>query len=218
MVLLLADTLDVPLRERNALLLAAGFAPMFRESTLDDRELVPVRTAIDAILKQQEPFPAVVMNRHWDIVATNGAATRFFSMLLDGRTPHGAGNILRLMFHPDGLRPFVENWEAVAQTLIRRVHREALGGTLDDAGQELLSEVLELSRRPEAVAYAGSRNAAGPRCAGEFRASRTNLQLLLGRYGAWDAAGHHASRIARRVLLPNGRCNWRRCSDAIRCS
>ena len=142
MVLLLAETLDVPLRERNALLLAAGFAPMFRESTLDDRELVPVRTAIDAILKQQEPFPAVVMNRHWDIVATNGAATRFFSMLLDGRAPHGAGNILRLMFHPDGLRPFVKNWEAVAQTLIRRVHREALGGTLDDTGQKLLSEVL----------------------------------------------------------------------------
>ena len=105
MVLLLADALAVPLRERNALLLAAGFAPMFRESTLDDRELAPVRTAIDAILKQQEPYPAVVMNRHWDIVANNTAATRFFGMLLDGRTPEGAGNILRLMFHPEGLRP-----------------------------------------------------------------------------------------------------------------
>ena len=96
MVLLLADALAVPLRERNALLLAAGFAPMFRESTLDDRELVSVRTAIHAILKQQEPYPAVVMNRHWDILANNTAATRFFGMLLDGRTPKGAGNILRL--------------------------------------------------------------------------------------------------------------------------
>jgi transcriptional regulator with XRE-family HTH domain len=149
MVLRLADTLDVPLRERNALLLAAGFAPVFRESTLDDRELEPVRTAIAAILKQQEPFPAVVMNRHWDIVATNRAASRFFSWLLSGRTPQGAGNILRLMFHPDGLRPFVENWEAVAQSLVRRVHREALGGALDDTGRELLEEVLHYPGVPK---------------------------------------------------------------------
>ena len=143
MVLLLADVLAVPLRERNALLLAAGFAPMFRESTLDERELAPVRTAIQAILKQQEPYPAVVMNRHWEILASNGAATRFFGMLLDGRAPQGAGNILRLMFHPDGLRPFVDNWEAVAQALVRRVHREAVGGALDETARALLAEVLD---------------------------------------------------------------------------
>jgi len=148
MVLLLADTLAVPLRERNAFLLAAGFAPMFRESSLDDPDLAPVRTAIDAILKQQEPYPAVVMNRHWDIVATNGAAARFFGMLLDGRTPAGADNVLRLMFHPDGLRPFVENWETVAQALIRRVHREAVGGALDDTGRRLLSEILNYAGVP----------------------------------------------------------------------
>ena len=74
------------------------------------------------------------MNRHWDILASNGAATRFFGMLLDGRTPQGAGNILRLMFHPDGLRPCVDNWEAAAQALVRRVHREAVGGALDETG------------------------------------------------------------------------------------
>jgi MmyB-like transcription regulator ligand binding domain len=142
MVLRLADTLTVPLRERNALLLAAGFAPMYQESALDDRELAPVRAAIDAILKQQEPYPAVVMNRRWDILAANGAATRFFDMLLDGRTPQGAGNVLRLMFDPDGLRPCVENWEAVAHSLIRRVHREAVGGALDAEGRALLEEVL----------------------------------------------------------------------------
>jgi hypothetical protein len=109
---------------------------------LDGPELAPVRTAIDAILRQQEPYPAVVMNRHWDIVSTNGAASRFFGMLLGHRPRVGAGNVLRLMFHPDGLRPFVENWEAVAQALVRRVHREAIGGALDGEGRELLSEVL----------------------------------------------------------------------------
>ena len=149
MVLLLADTLAVPLRERNALLLAAGFAPVFRESTLDDDELGAVRTAIDAILKQQEPYPAVVMNRHWDILSSNHAASRFFSMLLDGRTPPDAGNVLRLMFHPDGLRPVVENWEAVACALVRRVHREAVGGALDEAGRALLAEVLDYPGVPQ---------------------------------------------------------------------
>jgi transcriptional regulator with XRE-family HTH domain len=142
MVLLLTDALAVPLRERNAFLLAAGFAPMFPESALDAPELAPVRTAIDAILKQQEPYPAIVMNRRWDIVATNRAATRFFGMLLDGRTPPGANNVLRLMFHPDGLRRSVDNWDAVAHALVLRVHREAVGGALGDTGRQLLSEIL----------------------------------------------------------------------------
>ena len=74
MVLHLATVLDVPLRERNSLLLAAGYAPLYRESTLDAPEIRAVRTALDAILAKQEPYPAVVMNRHWDIVATNAAA------------------------------------------------------------------------------------------------------------------------------------------------
>jgi transcriptional regulator with XRE-family HTH domain len=143
MVLLLADALAVPLRERNALLLAAGFAPMFRESTLDDPELAPVRTAIEAILAKQEPYPAVVMNRHWNIVATNRAAATFFGMLLAGRTLPGPDNVLRLMFHPEGLRPAVENWDLVAHALIHRVHREAVGGALDDTGRQLLSEILD---------------------------------------------------------------------------
>ena len=142
MVLHLADTLAVPLRDRNALLLAAGFAPMFQESTLDGSELAPVRTAIQAILNQQEPYPAVVMNRHWDIVETNRAAARFFGLLLGARTPPDSGNVLRLMFHPEGLRPCVQQWETVAQALVRRVHREAIGGTLDEAGRQLLAEIL----------------------------------------------------------------------------
>lgn len=148
MVLLLAQTMAVPLRERNALLLAAGFAPVFRESALDQHELAPVRGAIDAILQQQEPYPAVVMNRHWDILATNQAAARFFGMLLEGRTPPSATNVLRLMFHPDGLRPLVENWEAVAASLVQRAHREALGGALDERGKALLAEVLSYAGVP----------------------------------------------------------------------
>jgi len=142
MVLLLATALDVPLRERNALLLAAGFAPIYREASLDAPEIAPVRSALDAILRQQEPFPAVVMNRHWDILATNKAASRFFGFLL-GETGGGEpANVVRLMFSPQGLRPFVMNWESAAEALVRRVHREAVGGLPDEVTAELLAEVL----------------------------------------------------------------------------
>jgi transcriptional regulator with XRE-family HTH domain len=142
MVLLLAGVLDVPLRERNSLLLAAGFAPVYPESRLDAPDLAAVRGALDAILRQQEPFPAVVMNRHWDLVRTNQAATRFFGLLLGARRVAEPANVLRMMFHPDGLRPFVANWDAVAESLVRRVHREAIGGVPDETTRKLLAELL----------------------------------------------------------------------------
>lgn len=142
MVLLLAGVLDVPLRERNALLLAAGFAPLYPETRLDAPELAAVRGALDAILRQQEPFPAVVMNRAWDIVSTNRAAARFFGFLLGDRPADPQPNVLRMMLRPGGARDLVTNWPAVAETLIRRVHREAVGGVEDERTQALLAELL----------------------------------------------------------------------------
>jgi transcriptional regulator with XRE-family HTH domain len=151
MVLLLAETLRVPLRERNALLLAAGFAPMFVESSLDDPSLAAVRSAVNAILRQQEPYPAVVMNRRWNVVETNNAAAQFFARALHGREPgDAASNVLRLMFHPDGLRPSVANWEAVGPSLIQRVHREAAGGVVDAETHALVEEVLGYTGVPKA--------------------------------------------------------------------
>jgi transcriptional regulator with XRE-family HTH domain len=142
MVMLLSGVLDVPLRERNALLLAAGFAPLYAETPLDAPELSAVRIALLAILRQQEPFPAVVMNRRWDIARTNDAAQRFFGLLLGQRATSEPANVVRLMFDSRGLRPFVTNWEAVAEALIQRVHREAVGGATDATAAELLAEVL----------------------------------------------------------------------------
>jgi transcriptional regulator with XRE-family HTH domain len=142
MVLLLATALDVPLRERNALLLAAGFAPVYKETNLDAPELGPVRVALDAILRQQEPFPAVVMNRHWDILTTNDAARRFFTMLLGAERAAGPANLIRMMFDPAGVRPYVANWESTAEALIQRIYRESIGGIKDDTTAALLEEVL----------------------------------------------------------------------------
>jgi transcriptional regulator with XRE-family HTH domain len=151
MVLKLAKALDVPLRERNALLLAAGFAPLYSESKLDAPALAAVRGALDAILRQQEPFPALVMNRQWDVMQTNDAAKRFFALLLDKRRPAAAGNVLRMMFHPNAVRPFVKNWSDVAEALVQRVRREAIGGVPDAATQALLAEVLAYPGVPQSL-------------------------------------------------------------------
>jgi transcriptional regulator with XRE-family HTH domain len=140
MVLLLAGVLDVPLRERNALLLAAGYAPVYRETGLQAPEMEHARTAVAMILAHQEPHPAVVMDRHWNILSSNAAAGRFFSRLI--APTEGAANIVRLMFDPAGLRPFVANWESAAEALVQRIHREALGGAPDAETTRLLEEVL----------------------------------------------------------------------------
>jgi transcriptional regulator with XRE-family HTH domain len=143
MVLLLTEALRVPLRERNALLLAAGYAPIFVESSLDDPALAAVRAAVHAILRQQEPYPAVVMNRRWDIVGANEAAVWFFGRATQGRAAvGGTPNVLRQMFHPDGLRPAVKNWDVVGPALIQRIHREASGGVVDSATRALIEELL----------------------------------------------------------------------------
>lgn len=115
---------------------------MDREADWSAAELAPARLAVDSILRHQEPYPAVVMNRHWDIVATNAAASRVFARFLAAPDQPPPLNVVRLMFSPTGLRPSVRNWEAVAEALVRRVHREAVGGAPDAATAALLQEVL----------------------------------------------------------------------------
>ena len=115
---------------------------MYREANLDAPELGAVRAALDAILRQQEPFPAVVMNRSWDILTSNAAASRFFGFLLDQAPSPEPANVIRMMFDPQRLRPFVVSWETVAEALIRRIYREAVGGAPDEQTVKLLDEVL----------------------------------------------------------------------------
>ena len=139
LILRLSRALDVPLRERNQLLLAAGYAPHYRETGLDAPALAQVQTALQRMLNQQEPYPAVVMDRHWDITDANEAATALFTRLLDGPPPTPA-NVVRLMFGP--LRPHVANFDLTGEALIARVHREAVGGIPDPRTTNLLDEVL----------------------------------------------------------------------------
>lgn len=138
MLITLSQSLDIPLRERNALLLASGYAPVYQESALDAPEMAAVATAVGRMLKQHEPHPALVMDRYWNVLKTNDAAPRFFGGYIDLALWPRPRNLLRLMFDPDGLRPFIEGWEAVAAGLLERVHREAIGHVLDEKTMALL--------------------------------------------------------------------------------
>lgn len=147
-VLRLSSALDVPLRHQNVLLAAGGFAPIFRSSGLDDRDLAPVRQAIDFMLRQHEPYPALVVDRQWNVLMSNTGAGRLTAFLLgpERAAAMGAGrrplNLLRMLFDPDGLRPLVANWDEVATILLRRLEHEAALG-LDQAAA-LLRELQAL--------------------------------------------------------------------------
>ena len=138
----IAQALDIPLRDRNNLLLAAGYAPMFSESPWDSAEMMSVTNALKRMLRQHEPFPAVVMDRYWNVLMTNESAPRFFGRFLDMDARQGPRNILHLMFDPLGMRPFVANWPDVARSLFERVYRESIGRVVDDRTRALLSELL----------------------------------------------------------------------------
>jgi transcriptional regulator with XRE-family HTH domain len=137
LVALLAGALDMPMRDRNALLVVAGYAPGYRETPLSDPQMALMRRAIEFILGQQEPYPAFVVNRHWDVLMANQGLLRVFDWLRDGVQPHG--NIMRQVFDPADMRPFVENWEEVAGDLIGHLHHEA---ATDKTSRALLEEVL----------------------------------------------------------------------------
>lgn len=128
MVLHLCETLDVPLRERNTGLIAAGFAPVFRASGMDDPQMSQVMGAVRMMLNAHEPFPALALDRAWNIKMSNRPFEAMIAMLgadiwtrVGGESP----NLMRLFFHPEGLRPSVANWSAVGPLVWQRAQREA---------------------------------------------------------------------------------------------
>lgn len=141
MISKLANALAMPLREHNALLMAAGYAPRYAETSLATQELAPARRAIEFILKQQEPYPAFVMDRYWNVLMTNSALPRIFGKVR-GRAPlHG--NILHQIFDPNDMRPVVANWDDVASDVIRHLHHQIAAAPSDTKARSLLDEVLK---------------------------------------------------------------------------
>jgi len=143
MVLMLARVLDVPLRDRNDLLMAAGYAAMYRATDLDAPALEQARRALDFMLRQQEPYPAIVVDRCWTLLKANNGAVRLVETFADSSAANEwGGNAMRLMFHPRGLRPHIVNWEAMAAALIQWLHRDVLSGIGGADTRSLLEELL----------------------------------------------------------------------------
>jgi transcriptional regulator with XRE-family HTH domain len=125
MVMQLAEHLDVPLRDRNGLLLAAGYAPAYGQRGLDEPEMGPVRDAIERVLRGHEPYPAVVVDRHWGLVAGNAAVP----LLTAGVAEHllePPVNVLRLSLHPEGMAPRIVNLGEWRAHLLDRLGRQAV--------------------------------------------------------------------------------------------
>ena len=143
MVLLLSRVLERPLRGRNEMPTAAGFAPVYRETGLDAPEMAQVKQALGFMLRQQEPCPAMVLDRHWNILMTNDAMGRVMGLFLDPKAAASLGpaNAMRLSYHPQGLRPYIVNWEATAAAFIQWLHRDFLR-TGDAETKQLLDELL----------------------------------------------------------------------------
>jgi|SRR5919109_2286403 transcriptional regulator with XRE-family HTH domain len=140
LLLSLAEQLEIPLREQNALLLAAGYAPVFGETPLETEEMTPVRRALDAILVGHEPYPAVIVDHQWEIVASNKPARMFLERVSEELTAPPA-NALRITLHPDGMAPRILNFAEWSAHLLTRLHRQALLSQ-DPALAELERELL----------------------------------------------------------------------------
>jgi len=141
-LLQLAATLDVPLRDRNALLLAAGYAPIYMDAAWDAPEMDLITGVLKRMLRQHEPFPALVMDRYWNVLLTNDATSRFFGTFIDLEKHPRPRNILRLIFDPEALRPFIRNWSEIASSLIERIRREVTGRVVDDQTKALIASLL----------------------------------------------------------------------------
>jgi len=139
MVLRLSEALNLPFRERNAFLNTGGFAPRYSETPLDDEAMAQIRMAITLLLKNHEPYPAFVMDPRWNVVNSNAAFLRLLTSLgLHTELPF---NLLCVLFDPEKLRPFIDDWDTVGGTLIARVQKEFMQSG-DPALQSVIEEVL----------------------------------------------------------------------------
>jgi transcriptional regulator with XRE-family HTH domain len=142
MVQLLGSALDLPLEERNALHVAAGFVPPYGDRGLAAENLQPVRQALDFILRQQEPYPGIVIDGRWDVRIRNQASRRLFKAFHQSYEMEAdiAENAMHVVFHPKGLRQFIVNWDEFAGQMIQILHREvAQGGRV---AAQLLDEIM----------------------------------------------------------------------------
>jgi transcriptional regulator with XRE-family HTH domain len=171
MVLHLAERLAVPLRERNALLVAAGYAPVFPQRPLGDVALAPARRAVDLVLKGHEPYPALAVDRHWTLIAANGAVPPLLAGA-DAELLRPPVNVLRLSLHPRGLSTRIANYGEWRAHLLARLSQQ-IDATADATLTALRDELRAYAPPP------GMR-AGPPPGAGDYGGVAVPFQLILG--------------------------------------
>jgi transcriptional regulator with XRE-family HTH domain len=150
MIMRLAATMNLPLRQQNALMLAAGYAPIWRERDLSAPDLAVVNSALDYMLAQHEPYPAFVIDRCWNLLRANRGArslTEFLTGATSPTTPSEPINLAVALLAPDGLRPFIVNWPEVALYFIRGLEADAHADGMPETA-ELLNQLLALPDVP----------------------------------------------------------------------
>jgi transcriptional regulator with XRE-family HTH domain len=176
MIELIASALNVPLREHNALLVAAGYAPVWRETDLGAPELGEVRQALKYILTQQEPYPAVVVDRRWNLLMANDGAAGLVDFLVGPVAPGAEVNLADALVAPDILRPFLLNWKDVAGYFIRSVEADAAADGTDETAA--LLKRLTAYDGVRAVVVAPPVNPSAPVLAMHFQKGDTSLRLF----------------------------------------
>jgi transcriptional regulator with XRE-family HTH domain len=163
MVVHLAQVLRVPLRERNDLLVAAGFAPLYPERALDGTGMAAIRQALETTLRHHEPFPALVVDRQWNVVMHNAAVDRLVGLLGPPARvwkkvdPSGRRNLMRLTLHPQGLQPLVVDWPGTATALLTRLQAEVQANPANTGLRQLLADLRTLPGVPSTGQPAGAR-------------------------------------------------------------
>jgi transcriptional regulator with XRE-family HTH domain len=136
----IAGVFDMPLRERNALLLAAGYAPEYPEQEWETPALERMRQAVELILAHQEPYPAFVLDRQWNVLMTNAAAMRVNRLLMEGRQSRHH-NLLHQVFDPADFRGVIVNWPEVAEKFLHHLHAQIAAAPTDPMPRRLLDEI-----------------------------------------------------------------------------
>jgi transcriptional regulator with XRE-family HTH domain len=176
MVIGLAAALNVSLRQQNAFLQSAGYAAVWREGRLGAPELAQVDAALDHILAQQEPFPAFVVDRHWNLTRANGGAVRLVEFVL-GAVPAGPVNLADALLSPSVMRPYVVNWKEVALHFIRGVQADAIADASPEASA-LLARLLSYEGMRELSHSAALEEAPRPLLPIHLRKGETSLRVF----------------------------------------
>jgi transcriptional regulator with XRE-family HTH domain len=176
MVLSLAAALNVTLRQQNAFLVSAGYAAIWREGKIGEPELAQVDGALDYILAQQEPFPAFVVDRHWNLKRANGGAARLVEFIL-GAVPEGAVNLADALLSPAAMRPCIVNWKEVALHFIRGVQADAIADGSSESSS-LLARLLCYEGLPELSHSAAFEDASRPLLPIHLQKSGVSLHLF----------------------------------------